>query len=660
MGSYDQTLQSNLHMRSPHMLDEEGCPWTITNTTFIKSLNDCLSSHLARSLIWSFARSIPEPPDYDISYDITLDTFMKEFQASQRIFSNKAIFDYRCFNTSLSLTARVANRYHRVVGQTVVKRLSMRIRRMKPIYAQVQRVKNVSRETDFLYRQQYPTHIGDVRTLDLERHYMRTGQKIGGICEMRKAWKVADLKPRLYYCTGGHQYFHSRYMKLFAVEMMNSIPPTHVERRKELTYQLHPDDGTDYVVAWDFSNFTSSLSDLKYFLHAISENLRKIEDLSVCIVDSFLGIIHVHPSDLLDDYNANCNDNAPFSLSRILHLFGDDIELDDEDYRQQNSGMLGVHGNIGFSTALHGFVTCLECGQDRCVCVGDDALGITESPDDLVNHMSRLGTIAPEKFSILDPGSDSAIKFLKRALYRAGDNTLDFDYLFNLPNPMFIDERYGTRTFQKPDEEGRCFRVATSIGKVLWDFHQTRVDRQIGDDDLYLLRTYLNSIYVIFQFPWHGCLPGYFYPKFKRRINFAIPPMIHVNERGINFDPRRQDWLEFLFDNIYQDIYRVPIYCVDHEFERPLVGDVVYWPVSRKVIFLEDMEFIKVTNLFEDVRFLSRINQRFLRMHFGKYKTVGVVKLARIEVLCDIPDRFDGFFKVPSTSGCNVMLADYV
>jgi hypothetical protein len=644
------------------MIDERGAPFTIKDSTFIKSFVDCLSSHFARSLLWSFARSIPEPPDYDMSHEITVETFMKEFQASQRCFSQQAIFDYSIFRTGLSISARVANRHLRVLGQTVVRRLHTRIARMKPIYAQVQRVKNVSRETEFLYRAKYPTHIGDVRTLDLERHYMNTGEKIGGICEMRKAWKLADLKPRLYYCTGGHQYFFSRYMKLFAIEMMNSIPPTHVERRKEMTYQLHPDHNTDYVVAWDFSNFTTSLSDLKHFLHAISESLRSLdEDLRVTVVDSYLGFINVHPSDLLDDYNKHCNDHAPFSISRILSVLKDnEVNIDDEEYHQQNSGMLGVHGNIGFSTSNHGFVTCMECGKDRCVCVGDDALGITEYPEDLVNHMQRLGNIVPEKFSIIDPGSDHVIKFLKRALYRSEDNTLDFDFLYNLPNPMYIDERYGNRTFQKPDEEGRAYRIATSLGKLLWDINQSRMDRQMDDQDYLLLRTYLNPIYMAFQFPMHGSLPGYFYPKFNKRINYAIPPLIDIREGPEYFDPRRSDWLEFLFDNIFQDIYRVPIFCVLFDFERPNRGDIVYWPKTRFLIFLEDMEIAKATSLYEDVRFLSKFNQRCLRMHFGKFKTVGVVELMQVEVLCDIPDRFDAIFKVPSGTGSNVMLKDYV
>jgi len=45
----------------------------------------------------------------------------------------------------------------------------------------------------------------EVTSRDLERWYYETGYQVGGITEMRWAWKFNDLKPRAYYCMGGQK-----------------------------------------------------------------------------------------------------------------------------------------------------------------------------------------------------------------------------------------------------------------------------------------------------------------------------------------------------------------------------------------------------------------------------------------------------------------------
>jgi len=474
---------------------------------------------------------------------------------------------------------------------------------------------------------------------------------------MRSAWKFADLKPRIYYCVGGEMYFLSRYVRQIAIYLMNGIPSTRINRRKDMTTQLFPSMRHDTVVAWDFSNFTTKLSELKYFLHDVFESLRiKYPDLRITIVDSHLGPILVHPSDLLEEYNQGCNVLASFSIARMIDQIAD-LDLSDEEYHQQNSGMLGVHGNIGFSTANHGFVTCLECGIDRCVCVGDDALGVVREPEQLIDHMQTLGDIAPEKFNIMVPGDEGPIRFLKRGLYRYEDY-FQFDYLLNLPHPIYIDGRVGYRTIEVPDFEGCRYRVVTTIGALLWNIYDRHVNTQdvMEDDEIKLLRIYLNSLYIAFKLPRSGFLPGANIDG--KRLHYACPPIVSLLEH--RFDPRKCDWLEYLFDNHLQDLYLINMYTEKSGIRRLFAGETVYCGQNRLLTLLEDLEMVKTRPLSEMVTNLTSVNKRTIRITLGRVHSPNRVTLLEVFVIVDIPAVFDSLFIGPYEERSNVALANYM
>jgi len=214
--------------------------------------------------------------------------FIKEFSAGQQRRDEEYRISYQVLDQDNFAPAAYSIYYPIAPSWTgrvknLVQTFSSRLQRMGIVYPQVQRRKNMSRDTCRSLALAGYSREGcrweDFTTLDLEKHKLNTGEMVQGDCEMRMAWKFNELKPRFYYCTGGTMYWESRFMKPLAVELMESVPSTRLQRRQ------HPEDigyaleDEDYLTLWDMSAFTSSLSELKYFLYYLVKNME--EDLFI-------------------------------------------------------------------------------------------------------------------------------------------------------------------------------------------------------------------------------------------------------------------------------------------------------------------------------------------------------------------------------------------
>jgi hypothetical protein len=477
----------------------------------------------------------------------------------------------------------------------------------------------------------------------LEVLYARTGMQVEGNCELRDAWKFNDLKPRMYYAIGGQQYWSSRYVKSIAVAIMESIPSAFSKMRVDPTRYLSSVWSDDYVVAWDFTSFTTTLSELKYFiwhLARISEN----RNTSVTLFDYRLGFIEKPLFELLDEYNEVANMSAPFELHRMVGRFVEEAGL---TLYQANSGMLGVPGNIGFSTALHGLVVCRECGQHRCVCVGDDALGITpEDPtQNLLPALSALGHIHPEKFAIIHPRPHPGanIKFLKRRMERVG-NLFIMNFLLNMPVLPYIDGVTGFRT--KPPDfslEARVFKFCTHVASLLWEVHDHGND--LSDQDMDVLFDFLGDAYKSLRLPMRGMFPGHIlYPGTddEMRVGYSIPCIK-------DFDPRRKDWIDHLLDTSPQDFFRGPIMtpkCLDYGIVDK--GDSGMIAESTWVSAMEDLGYYEVVVVMEWFR-VADVSSRRLLKRIVRHEDDGMVKATFVKCLVDVPDRYRPRMRVDST-----------
>jgi hypothetical protein len=234
-----------------------------------------------------------------------------------------------------------------------------------------------------------------ITSLDLEKHYHLTGERSGGPMEIRTSWKFADVKARAYYANGGHSYFASRFIKSTALALLKILPGTSPHTRYDTTrVTIKPIGPDEFLVTYDYSSFTTRLSELKYFIHYLSLTF---DGVMHQVLDTHLGLINLDLGELLRTYNDDLIINDTYDVTRILD--GETVMC----YHQMRGGMLGAQGNIAFSTLLHGINVVDITGEiDQNCVVGDDCLLKTSKSEYemTTQKVNRLGLIAADKFNL--------------------------------------------------------------------------------------------------------------------------------------------------------------------------------------------------------------------------------------------------------------------
>lgn len=582
----------------------------LTFTLLHLYISGYLHDRASTSIVWIFVRCFEGPSTHDIE-DAWIDGFLKEISASQTEWCGEQIFDYSSVIGSLWYRRNIENLVHpprrawmRELSATLLNRLNG----LPVLYPQVQRRKNMSHSTLLLYQEHFP-NATEVRSLDLERHFYHHGEKILGHCEMRAAWKYNELKPRIYYAQGGDAYFSSRYMKRIAVAVMESIQATKVQNR------LHPltplnltMDAEDTVVTWDLSSFTTNLSELKYFLWHVA---RLCEDraIEVNLFDYREGIITANLWELLDDYNSNINIQSSFSIHRILDKFS--LDFEQSILQQQNSGMLGVPGNIGFSTALHGFVaqTCSEV--NKTVCVGDDALCCTQDVEHVLETISSLGNLSLDKTSTLLPPRDELVtrrsKFLKRPFMRDIDG-LYLDLLISLPVIPLIDGYVPPLRSSFLDTatlKDRIWKISSQVSSIYDTCFTHSFD--IVDYEMKILLHYIFLIYQFLGLSSSGRVNGWTYKQpdsdEEFYMNFMLPPCHSF------FDPRVEDWIDHLLDNVQDRLITIP--RLDDRIPLPSTYMPFFYCTAHPLLTrAEDIQVIRMVRVEETIELLTEADRR--------------------------------------------------
>lgn len=564
------------------------------------SLYQVSQSIVYRCLVSMLVRN--EPLDQFAGADeVIVAGFEKEFGASQIERPEQVKMSYQCLDqdnfhpAQYSIYYPISPRFARF-AKNFADSFASRMDRLGVLFPAVQRKKNMSQEScwklwDAGYRNGEMAWK-DFRTLDLELFARQTGMRTQGDAEMRMAWKFNELKPRYYYCTGASQYWASRYAKHVAIEMMECVPSTKLERRQ------HPEDiqnslqSEDWLAIWDMTSFTSSLSELKHFLYYIAKNLEeniRCQQRPLSCLDYADGIIQIPVYDLLLQYNETVNINAPFSIWRVLEkLHGQSDQW--ERFEQKNSGMLGVHGNIGLSTAFHGFHIEAGALPGTGCSVGDDALGgdRKDPRETLIPHMQLIGDIQADKSTILPPltaeSNSQVAKFVKRRLTRT---SLGIDVWPMLAFPALADvfeirDEYHTNT--QDDDSARVLKFIGQVGALLWSLHGTP---QLFDEEYAVLRQTLKVAYVKLGLDSRGSLPGRRHRAFGEGIPMAVPPL--------DIDYCQFDWAEYLWDNSVERWALLPV-----EF-----GPIVLPPYESGLEFLVSEGGL--VNVLEDVGCLEKI-----------------------------------------------------
>jgi hypothetical protein len=487
-------------------------------------------------------------------------------------------------------------------------------------------------------------------TVDLERHYYKTGERIGGFCELRTAWKFNDLKPRVYYCCGGDMYWPSRYMKFIAQAFMDALPLTSIKRRKNPMHMANYLNDDHVITLWDLESFTTNLSELKFFLFWVSRYLEHdsyVRQHPLTLFDYQEGIINRSVFEIIDEYNVECNIQGGFSVLRIA----DKIICDDVDtLYQQNSGMLGVGGNIGFSTSTHGITTAqIIDDTNHGVCVGDDvAAGTVDHPNErLIPHVSKIGRLHRDKTWVLVPqkeGEWTAWKFLKRRFER-DFHGIHMDRLFSIFILSYVfDEHPVNRTIQPMTLEDRIVKFLSQVSALLWEILEN--GDIVSDDEIWMLSDILIMAYKKLGLPTRGSFP-------MKKVHdvvvpYAVPPVLFTD-----YDPRNTDWAEVLWSSRIQSFFSVPL-RLPGTIPPPVfesLGQEFYASSTHLLRAMEDIGVVKeVRKLHEWLDARDDMNKRvFMNALHGEGFSVSLYSYAETppHYYATILERNDSSLRVP-------------
>lgn len=398
-----------------------------------------------------------------------------------------------------------------------------------------------------------------ITTLDLLRHYARTGDTISGPLEMRQAWKPSELKPRTYYCQGGSSYFDTLYIKEISNWIVDILPSTNRFSRYSVGRLTSASRPYSLLITYDYFTFTTCLEELQTYLHMLSFSLMGV---TVTVLDVYGGVREIDVGLYIQAYNQQFNVNDVFSIER---LDGTCTEF----FRQGRSGSLGVKGNITFSTALHGaaLASFTNTPFEDC-CVGDDALTtiMAEQLNLFILAVNYLGGINPEKFTSIPYQPDCLdtyihrYKFLKRPLFRGADGMpvqgiLDF---FPSISEIFFPDGDGIHSHQPCSRAARVRTFAMQLGRFL--------SIQLGEFDSVGV-TYedmdflLGSLYIVYDrltLPLEGSVPGFLVDG--ERIEVFIPP--------ISKDVFTIHWMECLIGEHLGAVFDRPVF-IDGDLHPP-------------------------------------------------------------------------------------------
>lgn len=241
-----------------------------------------------------------------------------------------------------------------------------------------------------------PLYVHDSETVaGVERLYAKFGIQAEGDTEMRCSWKYNTLKPRTYFAQGPTVYHKAKYVQALFNELVDCVPVTHRRMRFNLPFGRMISDTNTLLLTYDYSAFTSRLTESTRFIEALADYL---SGTTVKLVDTFEGIVDADVGDMIREYLQYAQNHPYVDLGRFEGMEG----------FYHRCGLLGVPGNISSCTLLHGlFLATLVGDLANCKCVGDDALVLLRIPldnqEDLLQFIARvqtLGQVAEEKFEV--------------------------------------------------------------------------------------------------------------------------------------------------------------------------------------------------------------------------------------------------------------------
>jgi len=357
-------------------------------------------------------------------------------------------------------------------------------------------------------------------------------------------------------------------------------------------------------------------------------------------------------ADYLLQYNEAINIHAGFSLHRLISFVPEEVPF---VHYQQSSGMLGVHGNIGFSTSLHGLLAAYDSGEDSAVCVGDDACAVTRNPEGTLHFMERFGKLALEKCDVLESTSNEPqyTRFLKRC-FRLSEGFMSIDAILKLPTMLLAckSEDRPDRVELFKSETDAIHKVISQVSTLLWALHRFHFDA--SDEDLDFYMSLCRQMYQEWDIPSSGLFSG----TFLRRPAPSEPIriMLHAPNLQAGVDYRVVDWVEVLWYRRPQNFF-LSYQTVESPIQpQSMIGEQITTS-SKALDMLVDFGKATRTPLTEvvDIDMDPRAKDKFL-----KDMTKTRKRLYLYDVL-ELPDSFVPCFDtVPIEDGLEHVMYEYI
>lgn len=340
-----------------------------------------------------------------------------------------------------------------------------------------------------------------------------------GDLEVRQAWRYNDLSPRVYFSQGGVAFRSSMFAQEIFNTLVDSFEVSHRRRRYDL--ERLDIDQEDEVWVYDYSSFTSNLTEQKYFLQELADYCK---GYPLYVFDVSYGKVKLDLGSYIEEYSKVCCVGPKFYLSdQLLRL----TKFLPATYTHQKAGALGVYGNLASATVLHGLFSMNVFGSVRkSSVVGDDGLGVNRPHSDpiesgevteLDRHSSEikdilrlLGNIAELKFAVLSSPKSSDVyrwTYLKRALVRH-DESLELWDQEHLINLSVLLDQWGASVRKDPRHvEALVKSIVSQVTNLLYRIY--RKQSSILDEELGMVCKLYREIYARYKLPFVGSMGGF-------------------------------------------------------------------------------------------------------------------------------------------------------
>jgi len=494
------------------------------------------------------------------------------------------------FRPDMSISYKLRGGIRRISDKLIVPRLGK---------------KNIPLPSDYkVTYQPYEVHTDGkpIRTLaDVERVYYVSGVELSGVTRLKSVWRGNDLKPRIYYSRGASIHRASAFVQQIFNAFVDALECTHRLDRHN-TSSLNPGKD-DLLVIYDYSSFTSLLSELPRFTSILAEEFM---ETFVTVLDPHNGPVLASLGEILHEYNDECNRSPKFDASELLQV--------EEMVLTHNTGMLGVPGNISSATLLHGIhLSVLVQAARKCKVVGDDAI---YHDKDLRDSMVReaiqdLGKVAMEKMESwsfsddVEENLDSRFDYKKRPINRL-ENVILTGFLIDFPplslvgiiNPMH-------RSFPET-EETIDRKLAVRMCKFMDDLsHFPSGVSEIGAHIVYVSQ---KALYRMKNWKPNGG---------KTRIYTSYPP---ICDQGLRYS----DWIK----NFHMDIsLRLPVVYIGRKMKPDSyrTGQVFYQKSNALLSYLaaigclEDLTEYEMVACRDLIDYFGNVSPRLDSIHVRKY-----------------------------------------